>query len=1855
MVLLQAFHHKDKIATNMRTKLLQVLVIVVKKSWERLDFKLDWKLYWDEYLRILQRSDRYDINCSETILNDYFGAYVRFLLAVRPYFDPFSEHSGLDNLNGTVNKFGSMVNYAMQKLSDQRTLSMFEGVTLLFTCLPTDYPHYDELLPSWTQMFAGLDNNETWEYCWLSILSRARKHSNTFDWGATLPFFLSLTRDLMALPATNDYVATIQSNSFPKGMPGFYTNVIQEKDQKRKKICKLTKIILAIIIRDCKFAKAEGLQVTLPTVVNDALNKLNMKIVGLNQVDGELKASAIELVYFLQSLRVYAHPSNNGSHVSTIAQFIALLLKEISKHIGFNIAHKVADQQISADAANGNKVIASPLDAKLFHTYDHLFGVFLTFCFEGIYSKGNVPCQRYMLILMELITLKPSIVHALVPHLLDALDAKSVTQPHQGLSAIHTLSRCMKVMLHPNPIIIQYLPDILRLVVDAMNPSDVMKTSLAMDLIANIFSWLPVSSTTPSLKGSFSSYLHLVNLTNSNVASEVFVESIAKTHLETLLQFITTEWFSLYLDKLFALIDGQEKKVKGVKTPGTVDVIARGIGFLFQSIDVNSTAIVNDVADKLIHYVLNSAPIHTPKVCGKILECIACCVPRKIREIIEKILNNEDLITGKANAERISFRVRLVGACCRMSQGQYILECYDLIKPLFNNTALLYHEDHQVRKAIGKLAKDFFKGCTAVYPVSYFVQFKNVDTIGAPNLPTVDDVRWHVPTKEVLSQSVAILSNMMDFSVTEMKNALAVAVATAPSSTTTTSTTSDEGVVAPVATAVAPLTYKRCEDMVGSNLSLLRHIIRGVAELLMDEDIDVEVQHQIHPLPSTGRDEIISQLDPDHVQYLKSFRRRVFELLSSIDDELNNVNTQFRGLRDNEFIAKQWTKNFALILTRRTSFNKDCENAKTALQHYKKAYRPLVILTTYKTLKSFSFEQLAHGQQIANTKGFIWNSMQHLWYWKFHDINANDLTNRIWLQRSIRSRVLSQQSIRQHLKLDNNNDIITKCMNKLLDLARHEYDGIRPQARKILDKISNQYLGYKITFIIDKLLSLLIITNPQPTYYQLASTLVTLKQNNMMKRIACGSGNDDLILKRKFLSSLMIVQRSASLIDDMEKRDKIMLALSDAFVKYTSFWLHSRRDVKVLQSTMNREMLSLLGFTIEEVLVDGTTPVPSTVTVDNAVVADGEMEVEDEIVPAPAEDIQIVTKFAFSSNGLRLDSFFVYLLLHTVGMSSLQFPAEFKGMWTVALHQLTTAHGQPTQVMAVALLIRLVEVIYQAQSQPDEGTRIGAFKAELIPIFRDLVSNGGSLVLGLARANPKANAEENTGGHNNNSSGNAQWSRGIDSVINATTFLRVVKARSFGFKRYEHNLCSAFFRKDAFALFYSLFATGIMLDFNSNEIKEDLKKLLDSTKNLSSSSEAETRTLNSTRSEFVGGLLRYLFELISAAESIERVHFLQECEQIVLDYFIEILEPLSMDYTRDWQEGFSCAFESHYSTAANGTLGPFATYIANGFGQSIQSTCITEDNASSAAGDTAAVDEGFSSHAKNFMLANGLIHGDGMGKLFKQQNESEMIFAHQIIKHLSSAECSMNFPYRALRVEISSTINSLFDYCQSMMDLDALIVAKLQVFTNASTAVEDPASDIATAASDVASSGAVSAVNNNRKYAVDFSSFIIRNISNYAPLHRVFPIFMSMLPILMNGLVHPDPDVMKAATDAIKQVMLLLLPTKAFLPSGETSFYVAGFCQSMLSICTNTATSWRVKELLNKLITSFMVCNWFSLSNDERKALKDIFAGGINDAHVNVQEAAKDGMVAYLSYKTGQEIKGIADVYLRNSEALATR
>jgi hypothetical protein len=222
----------------------------------------------------------------------------------------------------------------------------------------------------------------------------------------------------------------------------------------------------------------------------------------------------------------------------------------------------------------------------------------------------------------------------------------------------------------------------------------------------------------------------------------------------------------------------------------------------------------------------------------------------------------------------------------------------------------------------------------------------------------------------------------------------------------------------------------------------------------------------------------------------------------------------YSGLRNNETIAKRWIKLLSTLITRRAAFLKDVEKNQKWLNYTASSSETVIAAQVYRRFKHNS-----NNNSNNINKDSLLAQLSDISYWKRHDWNTNNLLGLIWVQHAMRANTYSYATNRVLLQSnnnnnnnnddDNNNSSITnvshpsgqltlQAISLLLDLTRHNYDAIRPQARKTFEKLA-PYLGYKLMEFIQQLLNLLRI--PQATYYQTASTLVTLKQSVVMRKI----------------------------------------------------------------------------------------------------------------------------------------------------------------------------------------------------------------------------------------------------------------------------------------------------------------------------------------------------------------------------------------------------------------------------------------------------------------------------------------------------------------------------------------------------------------------------------------------------------------------------------------------------------------------------------------------------------------------------------------------------------------------------------
>ncbi len=1736
---------------------------------------MDWHFHWSYLLSLLHREKRYDTSASHNVLLEHLKAVSLFMFSTRQYFNPYqtNERYADQGMQGTL------LDYAIEKLSDLRVPTAVEGLLALLLCLPTDFADYDSYLPKWFEIWGTIDHNGIWDCCWLMVIARARKHSKTFQWSTVLPFLLTKARDILGIPNLAG-VAKVNSNSWPKGFPTFYQVILQQfKDINSKMISKLSKILFTCILSDDKTVTAGQISLTPPNLLIENMKNLNLKIPGITEdANVTVKGSINDLCQFFQAIRPLLHPSSGNNHLLFLARFVEVFVTSISKYLGERIAHKISNKEHKDNE----------IDAVIWNTLQYLQSLILLISLENVNSKNFVVQRVYVVCLNQLMSLNSNFIHLIVPFLVDALEPKSVTQPQRTLAALNALGSSIRTMLYPNPIALQYLPDILRLSLPGVDASDPKKTVITLELFTNIFAWVPIQSKIQLKRGHVGQYTDLLDVKDGNgvalrTKGTVISEGDFETQLECLSTYITDEWLPAFFDKIFTVIDGLEQKVKGTKESPMVSSISQCVGFVFQSLMCNSSQdgnkLLYELEDKILNYVLQSAPLTAFKVSGKLVEAIATNDASRLSLLLERILDKE-VTQHIASAEKLRFRLVLAGACFRTTKTPHIVQNISAVKPIIDDKWFLHHEDAKVRKSYCKLLKDFFKGSTAIFPVDVLPVYRATHLLGEPNLPTKQEIIWNVPTAESLTPTVAILREITNQARDEIFSVLSLS--------------NDVD-------AQTKLSFKRCEEILSNNLLLFVKVVRGLADITGDiaSPTSSSADHD-EAIMSTGRQAIMKQLSQEDRHYLLSYRREILVLLNQIHEKLEEWKEHpvYRGLRDNDYIAKQWMKSLMFTLTRRTAALKDHDGVRKWLKFQKFQNASMLVRTVYKSLQTLGGNATA--------------ALGDVNYWKFHDFNTTYIIFKIWLQHSIRASELSHAAVRIFVDANDANDPAIQSINHLMSLARHEYDSIRPQARKIFEKISS-HLGHKLVKIIESTLQLLAL--PNATYYQTASTLVTMKQHSVMKRVA-GS----IELKSLFFNSLVAIQQSAANITDLDKREKVMLSLTDAMGKYASSWSHSVKDLEVFHSTIFPSLLAYFNNS------------SSSTTEGSGEEGNGSNQ--------------------SVAGGLRFDTFLGYILLHFVS-SSLALSnqnvdlrdANMKNIWQLTIRFLSQGHGLPTQHLGEALFARISEVSFVA-SQRDFAAVSSAEWYRTVKEGFNPVENKGkwqNLLLGLARCHPISGSEEN-----------AQWSAGIDAIIGAGEFLRIVKTRTFTSKGYEHNLCSIYFRRENVASFYSL-AKAKFIDITS---EESIRQFLELTKGIPTTSESEKRAVNCLAAEFFSGLLRALYDTTEPQVN-------QELEKVFLTYLLETIEPLSMDYCRDWEEGLFFALEGKPFPE----LGVIQRHILDQFNSTLKtapSINIVSEEGVSGTPNTHVLDEGFNKQGKTLMFVIAILNADCVARSFKRENT--FIVANEVIQTFLQADNQVIIAYRTSRIEIASIFTTITDHFANINNSNnQIIVGQLfdKITSEVKQVVELP-DDSKMQVEDVENtegekSVAVNTANSGKnivlKNTIDTILHIVPKFAQRIPIIRVGEILLSLFPALLQGVIFSEAEVARNSADSLLYIANSYIDVVASLPqySGSNTRLSTKWIEQIFSLYDQYTSSWKIKEILVKLSVTLMVNNWFVLNDKERKLMKDLFTKGLNDIQLNVRDVSSIGMIAYLTFKTPQEMKVIAESYTRNSETLAAR
>jgi hypothetical protein len=505
----------------------------------------------------------------------------------------------------------------------------------------------------------------------------------------------------------------------------------------------------------------------------------------------------------LQSLRTYFYPSNTGNWTNMLSTFFLTFILQLCRHVGHTLASAVCP---TPDAAAATDALPQDRSHPPLHlpTLQYLVTNLLPYCLEGLYSKNPFMTQYCSACIKNLVAVQPAVCGPIVmPFLLAALDPAAVSNAHQAPVAMQTLSSCFRPLMYPQPVILPYLPDILRLTLPGIEPSDVSKTSITLHLYSTILAWLPTTMGRVEASGTSSgsgclgaegggtlpSYLDVIQqaqgqgqgqaekaaISHGQIAPTTPVSPAAlEAHLQALSDYIASDWTSALLGRFFAVLEAQEQLVEGAKPSPLAGAIGQCSTYLFQAmcdlpglpaehpLQRKQRAVRLQAQTQVRRYFASTTPLNGVKGCAKLLEAMVTADTSILPDVVAELLDAggaaaasagtgevavaaaADKLLSSYSADKVAFKLRLAGGACRAGTGAAISPSLaQLLHPILTSPLFCHHEEKVVRVATGKLLKDVLKGLTSIYPTNLVPVYPaNASRIvGFPNIGCVDNVR----------------------------------------------------------------------------------------------------------------------------------------------------------------------------------------------------------------------------------------------------------------------------------------------------------------------------------------------------------------------------------------------------------------------------------------------------------------------------------------------------------------------------------------------------------------------------------------------------------------------------------------------------------------------------------------------------------------------------------------------------------------------------------------------------------------------------------------------------------------------------------------------------------------------------------------------------------------------------------------------------------------------------------------------------------------------------------------------------------------------------------------------------------
>lgn len=508
-------------------------------------------------------------------------------------------------------------------------------------------------------------------------------------------------------------------------------------DYRKSALKKIMKLIYAACCRG-DIVTAQPCTVTPPSQAS------SVQVVGMN-TPGEVHSGARDLVAFLQFNRTYFYPSNVGQWTADVGYMLLTLTNEMGQHLGQALLQSEHFSALHLQDGSGGAVQKNTRDIATMapvhaETMRYLCGALTSIVLEGLYGKSPFMIQTCHFCLRNICCIDPSLGDVIMPFLLSALHPDAVNQSHMAPASMTAISNIFKALLFPRPVVLFHFEELLELSLAGIDPSDSQKTLTTMSMYNALFTWFPVNtcsgdeaisrSLLPDPPSSLDEvippcYLSLVTGEETQPCTAAEYAELLHTRVSPVL----AAWAPRFLDKILSVMDAKEKQQKSKQQSPMASYIE-------ESFFVVTSCLSDDVRVGLLNQVLefcrSSNASNAGKEVGKLLESLLTVQPTLLPVALSRIID-DDVLSGACSAEKLSLRLRMIGACLRRSGGERVLASMDKIAFAFSD-AYKFHAEKSVRKSVCKLMKDLLKGMASFYTFHPTGQRLPIDAIvGRPN------------------------------------------------------------------------------------------------------------------------------------------------------------------------------------------------------------------------------------------------------------------------------------------------------------------------------------------------------------------------------------------------------------------------------------------------------------------------------------------------------------------------------------------------------------------------------------------------------------------------------------------------------------------------------------------------------------------------------------------------------------------------------------------------------------------------------------------------------------------------------------------------------------------------------------------------------------------------------------------------------------------------------------------------------------------------------------------------------------------------------------------------------------------